>query len=390
MNSPQKMNLPLVLSGIIFFLALCLGFFFSAQMSLENDELFSHVSSIEGRTYGQILTMHISEGNVSPLFYLTQKLFFDFVHFRLPFTWNGDWFVKDFPSQIIMRFLPNVCMSLSVTVVFYFFSRFYSLWAGLYSLFISISSFMILAYWAVARPYALWNLLTTVQILLFLYLLKGGTQEERVWRRLWITHILLSLTVVFSAVQITAASVVLFLCKNRSIKRYIALTVFPIFLCLMYYFAAPKYLFYFIDTPVQLISASFPKERLALIILLGGGLSFFAVGKRLGKESWVEILKDFRVSYFLFVGVMLFLTGILLLLFVLKAHGAHDGFSLSNRYFIYLAPLGIIGTTLFSVEAYRSLVGKIQAQLILLALLGGLLLFRVLWGWQLIRGYYHL
>jgi hypothetical protein len=390
MNLTRKINWPLILSGMVFSLALCLGYFFACQKSLENDELYSHVSSIEGRSYGQILTMRISEGNVSPLFYLSQKIFFDFVHFRLPFVWNGDWFVKDLPSQIIMRFLPNVCMSFSVTIVFYFFARFYSLWTGFYSLLIAISSYMILAYWAVARPYALWNFLTMAQILLFLYLLRGGEKERRAWQLLLSTHILLSLTVVFSAVQIATVSLVLFLCKDQKLQRYLFLTVLPIVLCGIYYFGAPKYSFYFIDTPVQLISASFPKERLALFLLLGGIFSFIALRKQIRKGISREILQDFKISYFLFACLMFVLTAALLLLFVIKAHGKQEGFSLSNRYFIYLAPLGIVGITLFSVEAYRMLSGKLQLQWLLLSFLGGLLVFRMLWGWQLIRGYYQL
>ena len=50
---------------------------------------------------------------------------FDFVGFRLPFKWNGDWFVTDIPSQVAMRFLPNLFMSLSIVCVFYFFARFF-------------------------------------------------------------------------------------------------------------------------------------------------------------------------------------------------------------------------------------------------------------------------
>lgn len=367
----------LIATALVFLLALGIGYVLSTKKPLENDELFTHVSSVEGMSYKDIVTLKIQEGNISPLFYLTQKAFFDFVGFRLPFKWNGDWFVTDLPSQVAMRCLPNLFMSLSITVVFYFFARFYSWGAGIYGALVALSSFMTLAYWAVARPYALWDFLTTVQVLLFLYLLRGGEKEKRVWQLLTVTHLLLSLTVTFGAVQIGAVSLLLFFCKDRDLRKYIFLTVVPVILCFVYYFGAPKYSFYFTDTAIQLVSASFPKERLALVFLLGGLLCFMKP-------------KDHNVTYLIFTVLMLFLTAMLLGLFYLKAHGKNEGFPLSNRYFIYLAPIGVIATTLFTAEAWKALAGKMWLRIGLAVLVGGLLIFRLNWSWLLARAFYSL
>lgn len=293
----------IILSGLVLCITLTIGYLFSTHKPLENDELFTHVSSIEGMSYRDIVTLKIQEGNISPLFYLTQKAFLDFIGFRLPFKWNGDWFVADHSSQIALRCLSNFFMAGSITLVFYFFSRFYSLGAGVYGAVVALSSFMTLAYWAVARPYSLWNFLTTAQILLFIYLLRGGHKERRVWNLLLLTHVLLSLTVTFAAVQIAAVSCVLFFCKDKNLKRYFFLTVVPVILCLVYYFGAPKYSFFFTDNAIQLIGASFPKDRLALVFLLGGLLSF-AVWK--GNGTLFQKLKDYKVVYLLFTVMMLF------------------------------------------------------------------------------------
>lgn len=79
-------NRPYVISfaGLVLLSALSFGYFLSTHKPLENDELFTQIHSVEGLSYRSILTMKIPEGNVSPLFYLTQKVFLDVIHFRLP------------------------------------------------------------------------------------------------------------------------------------------------------------------------------------------------------------------------------------------------------------------------------------------------------------------
>ncbi len=279
----------------VLYIAFGFGYFLSVHKPLENDELFTHIHSVEGLSYQGILTAKIPEGNVSPLFYLTQKVFLDVIYFRLPFAWDGSWFVHDFSSQIALRCLSNAFMSLSIVMVFYFFARLYSVGIGFYGAVVAGSSFMTLAYWVIARPYALWNCLTTAQILLFLYILREDGYQKRVWQFLLAVHFLLAFTVTFSAVQIAAVSFILFLFKERNLRKYIFLTFVPVILCFFYYFATPKYSFYFIDNAIQLISASFPKERLGLVFLLGGFLSWMVLKQNVG-SVW-EKFKDYKVAY---------------------------------------------------------------------------------------------
>jgi len=386
-QNPKAPLINITLAVIVFVASLCIGYALSRIHPLANDELFTQVASIEHLSYADILTLRIPEGNVSPLFYLIQKTALDLFHFRLPFVWNGDWFVKDLASQVMMRIPANIFMSLAITFVFYFFSRVYSPFAGIYSLLISFSSYMVWAYWAEARPFPLWYLLTTIQVLSLLYLLKEKREKRRALWALTITHLLLALTVVFGAVQIAAASLILFLSGERKGRKYFALTVLPVILCFCYYFGSPRYSFFFSDSPIQLICASLPKERLALIIVLGGVLNFIFHDK--GKRAGLEVFKDPNAAYLAFFVSMLMGNAAILILFMIKAHGRQDGFPLSNRYFIDLVPVGTIALTLFSVEMWRRLREKVNGRVILVLVLAVFLVFRLMRTWELVRGYYH-
>ena len=179
----------------------------------------------------------------------------------------------------------------------------------------------------------------------------------------------------------------LFICKERDLKKYILFAVVPIALCLVYYFGAPKYSFFFTDNVIQLISASFPKDRLALVFLLGGILSLGILWKQ--KGTLLEKLKNSNAAYLIFTVIMLGLTIVLMGLFHLKAHN-NEGFPLSNRYFIYLAPIGAIAVTLFTAEAWKALAGKAWLRVGLVLFAGGLLVFRLNWSWLLARAFYSL
>lgn len=362
---------------VVFFTLLAAGYYLSTIKPVSNDELYTQVSHIDGLTYSEILTAKIAEGNVSPLFYLSQKLTLDLLNFHLPFEWKGDWFVEDRLSQVMMRIMPNVWMSLSVAFIFLFFSRVYSLGAGMLSLVMALSSYMVWDHWVEARPYALWVLLSTAQFLLVLNLLRQKSDDQRSWLALMITHYCLAFTVVLSAVQILAISLVLLFTQERRLQRMIFATVIPVGICAAYYFLSPKYSFFFHDSAVQLISANLPKDRILLVVLLAGIL--FAVQR---KKSGVP---------FFFLGVfilLLALSGALMLLFAVKAAGAQDGFPISNRYLIYLTPLGIIASTYFSVEVWRSLSGRIALRLGAAALIVIFILFRAQRTWELVSGLY--
>ena len=144
-----------------------------------------------------------------------------------------------------MRINPIIFMSLSIVMIFYFFNRNYSLLAGIYSLFISMSSFMVWFYWAEARPYALWVFLTTCQSLILLSLINEESFNARLWRLLTFVHILFCFTIIFGIIQIAATTVLLWLFYERRWKKYIGLFLLPLVVSVLYYITSPTFFFQF-------------------------------------------------------------------------------------------------------------------------------------------------
>ena len=234
-----------IIAAALFLLFLSTGNYLAQRKPLWNDEIYTQVRTLDRLSYQDILLNRMTEGNNCPLFYLIQKGICDAFHYKFPFVWDGEWYVGDLPSQMILRIGSNVFMALSLTAVFYFFARYYSGLAGFYSLFISMSSFMVWAYFAEARPYALWFFLTTLQSLLFL----RATVPSRIWRWLAVVHLFLALTITFSAVQILIVSGLLWFLREKDWKRYVFLTGIPISVCFFYYWCSPHFKFFFLETP---------------------------------------------------------------------------------------------------------------------------------------------
>jgi len=250
-----------ILSAALFFVCLKTGFLFAEHRHLWGDEIYTQ-TVVSGLTYIKIFKARISEGNVCPLFYLIQRIACDLGQYQIPSQWaQGNWSFRDMYSQILLRINPIFFMSLSITLIFYFFTRYYSIWEGLFSLLIAASSYMVWAYWAEARPYALWVFLTTAQSLIFLSFMNDRSLVKRRWSWLVIVHFLMSVTIVFSLAQIIIVSGLLWVILKNNWRLYLLLTVVPCILCVIYYFLSPKYPFWFTLTPEQLIRECMSRER---------------------------------------------------------------------------------------------------------------------------------
>ena len=155
---------------IIFLGCLLLGSQLALRKTLWNDEIHTQLRTVEEKSWSQISKGQVLEGNNAPLYYLIQKSIESLAHFHLPFHWIGkqDGRIYHPYSQVLLRASANLCMSLSISFIVWYFWTYFSLGAALLALVSCLSSFMLLAYWAEARPYALWFLLTTLQMLVFL------------------------------------------------------------------------------------------------------------------------------------------------------------------------------------------------------------------------------
>ena len=277
-------------------------------------------------------------------------------------------------------------MSLAVVLIFYFFWQNYSLLAAVYSWLVSLSSFMVWAYWAEARPYALFFFLTTLQIFFFLKLFKKNGSSRPQWLGLIVTHFLLSLTAVLSLIQIVIVSAALWLFKDKDWKKYIGVTIVPSLLTIFYYLEAPKFNFWFLNTPQEVLGASYPVDRLFFVGLFVGALLLSFMQKRVPKLGQFRLINDnefleklpfLMVTAGMLLGAYAF---VMLLKFkeVLPEVSVDiPSFQVSARYFIFLAPFSIYATVLFTVAIFRSL--RLRSFQILFFLgVGALLAIRLL------------
>ena len=346
---------------------------------LENDELYSQTSSIAHRSYVEMLSGRIDEGNNTPLFYVVQKTIENVAAYQTPPEWyKGQWNFRHHASQLFLRLFPVFCMALGITLVFYYFAMHWHFFLGVYAVLVSLTSYMVWAYVCQARPYALWFFLTVVQIVLLLRILVVKPKEQgRFSLGLVVVNWLLAFTVIFSVVQNLAVCGVLWLWGRRRLRDHILLLLVPFGIAMFYYVHSPKYHFWFAEGFDKLLGAALPIDRLGTIMLALGVWAISKAGwfKRFfapPQKTQVNVL-----SAGLLFGVIVYV-GCLAVLYKFKidARGYMDGFQVSNRYFMVLAPTGIFLTSFAAYYLAVTPKGIVKnGAWILLAVL---LLFRIL------------
>ncbi len=380
----RSFNIP-AQTVLVFLLLLSVGFWLAAKKPLWNDEVYSQVNSVQKLSFTQILAGQVPEGNGCPLFYLVQKSINNIAGYSLPVPWDRKG-ALDAKSRLILRIAPNICMSLGLALIFYFFAEGYGWWWGIYGLMLSLSSFMVWAYWAEARPYALWFLLTTLQLLVFIKLLTDKKREGLWSSRLVIIHFLLSFTVIFSVIQIAVVLVLLWkkpghidFLKIKSQCVPVFFSLLPIAIGLFYKAQAPRYVFWSDKSWWDLINLNLPADILWIAAIYAVFMLFYRT-KAMPRPAEGRAL-------LLLMG-LLFFAAVALIIGMTHGHQPPQGFELSMRYFIFLVPLGIISALVFArgmAEAFK----KDWWLLTMLAMvLGSLLVIRLLQGYILILGLY--
>lgn len=387
----------LIISFLLFLFLFRSGIHLALSRGVDNDEFYTAVSSVDRLDYRNILTGEVSEGNNSPLFYSSQKFLWSILKYQIPETWQrGHW--EDFSrDRFYLRLNSIFCMSLMIVVIFYFFYSQYSPWAGLLSLFLSLSSYMVWFYWTQGRPYAMWMLLTSAQLLIVLYCNRirdehASSAHPHIKQQrfqiplaaLSAVHLLLSLTSIFGFAQVLIVSVLTWIFFDRRWKKYFLLTVVPCALSAFYYIKSPKYNWWFSLTPDQLLRECLSRDRFYVIGIYLLCFLLFLLGKRFNSlKTWVSVspLKGriFGVACVLMIAA----AGVVLFAFKLieSRNPAHAGFSVSSRYFVFLTAMGIISTTFFSIESIRSLGQRWWLQWLVAGGIGYLLIHR---AWKLL------
>lgn len=337
------------LGGIIFILLSAYGALMAIHKPLWTDEYYSLTHSTTNISYVSILDGGVNEGNNSPLFYLLQKLQCDL------FSYQGDG--TRLADQFFLRIQPVIAGALSLSALFFYFSRCYSLPIGFFSLFIAMTSSMFISHWTEARPYSLWFALSLFQNLFLMNVLEGPkSQNKHSMTGLMVVHWLLALTSMVSAVQIMAAGAALWIYKRREPSLYLPLIIIPLGICCFYYFRAPHYQFFLDVSPLVLISDNIPIYRLFVILVTAVFLIF-----RYRSENWSAKIE---IKYLIFLLLMLASFWLVLLKMKLSQPPGHNGFGVCNRYFMSLIPASIVSTVLYSVYLMRIFPSKIWALLV--------------------------
>ncbi len=362
---------PLKTISVLLFLTLAAGAFVLARHKpLWNDEIYSQVNIVEGTPVGAVLAGHFEEGNNCPLFYLLQKGITGLLNYQAPREWglgNLHWTGGGTRDRIVLRVQPVLFMSAVPVICFYFLSRCFSVWTGLFSLVLTLSTSMFWRYWAEARPYGLWVFLTALQVCLLLCLLREE-KKRGMWAGLLAVHAGLALTVVFSAAQIALVSGVLFFFGPRERRGWVWVLAAPAVFSVYYLTQAPHFKFWLEFSLEQYIRANIPRDRMHLSIVYAVYFLPFLV------QLWKPKFKLYRDRTMLEgLPFMLLLIGscaavaAVVQVFSWRASPRGTGFPVTERYFVNLIPVGVVCVSVFVRTLLVSFKDKVWMQGVILA-----------------------
>jgi len=368
-STPLKTKVLLAtVSVLLISLLVANGIVLSRHKPLWNDEIYTQTHIIETAGYGKILSGRIPEGNNFPLFYMLQKTFLKMNAYRFPVTWDGEWEIYDPRSQFFLRILPNIFMSFSILAIFLYFWRTVGILAGLLALGLTLSSSAVWSYWAEARPYSLWFLLTTLQNLT---LLRFRNDKEKNLSAdvfsLSAIHILLCLTIPLGFVQALVASLAVVFLKIKKIRSFLPLAIIPLFFWIPYWLTKMSIKLY-MTSPWRLILDNVPPEQWFIFAVYTIWGCWLCVKQRCitrkgeGRFEFSAFYLPHLLSPFLIAAAFL--------VYLFIANSDFTGFEVSSRYFIFLVPSALIMTVFIFLDLY-ALVQKDSWQKFNLILLGG-------------------
>ena len=371
----------LSLSLLLVFILQTLGFSLTAPKPLWRDELNTQTYTLNESYADILLGKSEMEGNRAPFFYLQQKIFCAIFHFQTPQPWlEGHWEHVDPFANIFLRILPVFWMSAFFLLVFLYFSLRFNIFLGLLGLLAGLTSLSLWLYWAEARPYGLWVLLTGLQMILFLEILHEKTASYKKWLCLSFVNIFLSLTCVLSFLQIGIVCAML-LFKERRWHQYILPLAIPMLFIYYYRPHAPSNDIIFIMTVPQLFFSTLPSNQLFVFLFypLLIGASYLQRKKILLKTFHND---DIIAAFPFFLSILLLIIATVLFLAQLQSHATGKGQYIVPRHIIFLVPVIIIGITYLAGLLWQNLKSYFWIKLLALIVIAGLLLFHIntVWG----------
>lgn len=340
-------RIKVILCVPLFFIFLTVGTIIASRKPLWGDEIYSQTNAISNHTYQKIIFSGLQgEGNKAPLFYLQQKIFCDIFRYKNQAENNP------VSERIFLRAPTVLEISLFVSMLFCFFTRRFNLWFGFLSIFVALSSLMLWWYWAQARPYGLWVLLTGCQMFLFIDIIEETIASRKHWIYLSLVHILLALTCVLSVIQITIISAIL-LFKEYHWKRLLFLLLIPLALGFYYKPTGPANNVIFTLTVDQMLRDNVARDRLYVLLFYPLLLLLYCLRAKfhfkISRDN--PIVKSF--AFFLAVFSMILIT--VVWLGFLREHALNRGQYVVSRHIIFLLPVGIIAVTYLAGIMWESL-----------------------------------
>lgn len=343
-------------SIILWIVLFTVGMGLAMHKPLWNDELCSQRISIEGASWKEILTGRIRELNNPPLYYALQKAVTSVINLHFPDDLNQDlplpveqkkYFLCVFPKgQIILRLMPDIFMVTAMVFLVRFFWVRSGVAAGLMALLSTLSSGLVWQYWAEARPYSLWFLLTLLQAIFLIQILTAPASSKGFKFRLIICHYLLVLTMTLGLYQVIIAQVILFIFGQRQLKFHFGAGFLPICLALFFLHIRSSgnpdahRMLYFSMNPVAIIKSNFSFEQASLLVFYLA--SFFCRQVWFSRNDVNGPKTGDAMAH-----LPNFLTGLLLsIAFIIYVYwrwpGEHGGVPVHNRHFFFLSALSVV------------------------------------------------
>jgi hypothetical protein len=364
---------------MIFIVVVLSGVVLARHKPLWNDEIFSQVGNIQSMSYMQIIKGDVGEGNNCPLFYLTQKLYCDVFKYRLSQIWNGG-SIYDDHAQVFLRVPSIILMSLAVALVFYFLA-FQGLLFAFLSTALFCTSFVVWAYIAEARPYALWIFLTVLQTIFLYKALQKKEASSRDLNRLTLVHCLLSLTSVFGTAQAVLGSFLLLMAQSvKTPVKFVGILAVPVGIGSFYLWHAPKYPFR-VGNAMDLILMNVSMDRL---LVLAGCVLFIACYPP-WRKNLMQNAENCLILFFLGL-LMMSLT--LILFYYLQHVPGQQGFELASRYFVNLAPVSTLILIWMAARGLNSFLKDGWVRMNIYLMLVGLIMIESLRTYTLLMGFY--
>jgi len=336
---------------ILWLILFAVGMWLAAHKPLWCDELYGQKITIEGSSWGKILTGRFdNEGNNFPLYFAIQKALMSAVKlhfpddllkdFQLPVE-NRKYFLLVYPKgQIILRLLPDALMTTAIVFLVRFFWVREGMMVGLMALLSALSSGMVWGYWAEARPYPLWFLLTLLQALFVIAVLSGEKFSGKIKVRLIIVNWLLAVTAPLGFIQVIFVQEILFLSGQRQLKDYFWAGILPVCAALFFLSGRSHNSLYIAINPVDIISLNCSLEQIALLFfyLMAFSCRQVWVYKSDGYEK--RVWKGILHLPHLLMGLCLSIA--ILVYIAWHWPGEHDGFPVYGRHFFFLSALSVI------------------------------------------------